>query len=413
MTASTSTPPTTSQTIPVATPATSPGGLIDVPAGLAGVRAADTALGDVRGSEGFYHYRQYSAIDLARTRTLEDVWFLQYEGHLPDSAELLDFRAQIDELRDLPPQLADMLPALATAGSSSAMLPRLRTALSMLASIEGSRPVYGARPEDRRRDAMRVAAVTPTLLAGIYRLRRGESPLAPRPGLSAAAQWLYLLTGQEPESRDPRDVSAIDQYLVCTVDHGFNASTFTARVVTSTGADVASAVCSAIGAFSGPLHGGAPDRALAALDDIGSPDRAEEWVRARVTSGERIMGFGHAVYRTDDPRAALLRGIAQEGGGRLAEFATEVEKTVIRVLAELKPGRSLNTNVEFWAGVVMEQAGLARDLFTPTFTVSRVIGWTANVLEQAQDSKIIRPSARYTGLPAPQPVPELDQVSAA
>lgn len=413
MTASTSTPPTTSQTIPVATPATSPGGLIDVPAGLAGVRAADTALGDVRGSEGFYHYRQYSALDLARTRTLEDVWFLQFEGHLPDSAELVDFRAQIDELRDLPPQLADMLPALATAGSSSAMLPRLRTALSMLASIEGSRPVYGARPEDRRRDAMRVAAVTPTLLAGIYRLRRGESPLAPRPGLSAAAQWLYLLTGQEPESRDPRDVSAIDQYLVCTVDHGFNASTFTARVVTSTGADVASAVCSAIGAFSGPLHGGAPDRALAALDDIGSPDRAEEWVRARVTSGERIMGFGHAVYRTDDPRAALLRGIAQERGGRLAEFATEVEKTVIRVLAELKPGRSLNTNVEFWAGVVMEQAGLARDLFTPTFTVSRVIGWTANVLEQAQDSKIIRPSARYTGLPAPQPVPELDQVSAA
>ena len=409
MTASTSTPPTTSPT----TPATSPGGLIDVPAGLAGVRAADTALGDVRGSEGFYHYRQYSAIDLARTRTLEDVWFLQFEGHLPDSAELVDFRAQIDELRDLPPQLADMLPALATAGSSSAMLPRLRTALSMLASIEGSRPVYGARPEDRRRDAMRVAAVTPTLLAGIYRLRRGESPLAPRPGLSAAAQWLYLLTGQEPESRAPRDVSAIDQYLICTVDHGFNASTFTARVVTSTGADVASAVCSAIGAFSGPLHGGAPDRALAALDDIGSPDRAEEWVRARVTSGERIMGFGHAVYRTDDPRAALLRGIAQERGGRLAEFATEVEKTVVRVLAELKPGRSLNTNVEFWAGVVMEQAGLARDLFTPTFTVSRVIGWTANVLEQAQDSKIIRPSARYTGLPAPQPVPELDQASAA
>lgn len=412
MTASTSTPPITSQTIPVATPATSPGGLIDVPAGLAGVRAADTALGDVRGSEGFYHYRQYSAIDLARTRTLEDVWFLQFEGHLPDSAELVDFRAQIDELRDLPPQLADMLPALATAGSSSAMLPRLRTALSMLASIEGSRPVYGARPEDRRRDAMRVAAVTPTLLAGIYRLRRGESPLAPRPGLSAAAQWLYLLTGQEPESRDPRDVSAIDQYLVCTVDHGFNASTFTARVVTSTGADVASAVCSAIGAFSGPLHGGAPDRALAALDDIGSPDRAEEWVRARVTSGERIMGFGHAVYRTDDPRAALLRGIAQERGGRLAEFATEVEKTVVRVLAELKPGRSLNTNVEFWAGVVMEQAGLARDLFTPTFTVSRVIGWTANVLEQAQDSKIIRPSARYTGPPAPQPVPELEASAA-
>lgn len=377
-------------------------GLIDVPAGLSGVRAADTRLGDVRGREGFYHYRQYSAIDLAMRRSLEDVWFLLIEGHLPSATELDDFRAEIDELRDIPAPLANVLPAIATAGADSALLPRLRTALSLLGSIEGSRPIYGADPATRRRDALRVAAVTPTLLAALHRMRRGERPLPPRPGLSAAGQWLYLLSSTEAA---PEDVAAIDRYLICTVDHGFNASTFTARVVASTGADVPAAVCAAIGAFTGPLHGGAPDLALQALDGIGTPERADAWVRARIESGERIMGFGHAVYRTDDPRATMLRKIAIARGGPLATFAAAVEHTVLDVLAQLKPERELKTNVEFWAGVVMEQAGIGRDLFTPTFAVSRVIGWTANILEQTSDSKIIRPSARYIGPPAPEPLP--------
>lgn len=387
------------------TPARPSSGLIDVPPGLAGVRAADTAIGDVRGAEGFYHYRQYSAIDLALHRSLEDVWHLLFEGHLPTADELAVFRAQIDARRDVPAELAALLPAMATGGPGTGLLPRLRTALSMLGSLEDFQPVYGADPARRRDDAMRVAAITPTLLAALHRLRHGQQPLAPRPGLTAAGQWLYLLTGIEPDDRDPADVEAVDRYLVCTVDHGFNASTFTSRVVTSTGADVVAAVCAGIGAFTGPLHGGAPDRALAALDEIGSPDRADAWVRARVAAGERIMGFGHAVYRTDDPRAAMLRDLACARGGELADFAAQVEQTVLDVLAQIKPGRSLNTNVEYWAGVVMAQAGLAPELFTPTFTVSRVIGWTANVLEQAADPKIIRPSARYVGPPAPQPVP--------
>lgn len=376
--------------------------LIDVPAGLSGVRAADTRLGDVRGREGFYHYRQYSAIDLAMRRTLEDVWFLLIEGHLPSAGELDAFRAEVDALRGIPASLADALPVIATAGEGTALLPRLRTALSLLGSVEGFLPTYGADPATRRRDALRIAAVTPTLLAALHRLRRGKRPLAPRPGLPAAGQWLYLLSGTEAA---PKDVAAIGRYLVCTIDHGFNASTFTARVVASAGADVPAAVCAAIGAFTGPLHGGAPDLALAALDEIATPDRADAWVRARVESGERIMGFGHAVYRTDDPRAALLREIATTRGGPLAEFAATVERTVLDVLAELKPERELKTNVEFWAGVVMAQAGLGPDLFTPTFAVSRVIGWTANILEQTADHKIIRPSARYVGPPAPQPLP--------
>ena len=161
-----------------------------------------------------------------------------------------------------------------------------------------------------------------------------------------------------------------------------------------------------IGALSGPLHGGAPSRALDMLDAIGTPDKTEAWVRDAVETGDRIMGFGHRVYKTDDPRSVLLRAVAQRLGGEKAEFAMEVERTVVEVLAELKPGRELYANVEFYAGVVMDRCGLPREMFTPTFASSRVIGWCANILEQASDNRIIRPSARYVGPPPPQPVPE-------
>jgi citrate synthase len=247
-----------------------------------------------------------------------------------------------------------------------------------------------------------VCAVTPTILAALYRLRQGQEPLEPRADLTAAANWLYLVTGQEP---DAVKASAIEQYLISTIDHGFNASTFTARVVASAGADVVSAVVAAIGAFSGPLHGGAPDRALASLDEIGTPDRIDAWVRARVSAGDRIMGFGHAVYSTEDPRSLMLRDIARGLGGDLVDFATTVEQRIVEVLAELKPGRNLYANVEFYAGVVMELCGLPRAMFTPTFTVSRVVGWSANILEQTAEAKIIRPAARYVGPPPPEPVP--------
>lgn len=174
----------------------------------------------------------------------------------------------------------------------------------------------------------------------------------------------------------------------------------------STGADVA-CVCAAIGAFSGPLHGGAPDRALDALDEIGTPARAPDWVPAKVAGGERIMGFGHAVYRTADPRAGLLRSIAQQFGDDLVDFATDVERLVVDTLAEVKPDRQLYANVEFYAGVVMELCGVPRSMFTPTFACSRVVGWCANIIEQSHDSKIIRPIARSDGPPAPEPIPPM------
>ena len=191
-----------------------------------------------------------------------------------------------------------------------------------------------------------------------------------------------------------------------TIDHGFNASTFTARVITSTGADLAGAVTGGIAALSGPLHGGAPSRALDLLDAIGTPDNARPYLVDAVNRGEKIMGFGHRVYKTDDPRSLFLRGVAERIGAAKVDFAKQVEQTVVDVLAELKPGRNLYANVEFYAGVVMEHCGLPRDLFTPTFASSRVIGWCANILEQAADNRIIRPSARYVGPPPPQPVPD-------
>jgi citrate synthase len=371
-----------------------------VPAGLRGVVVTTTELGDVRGEEGFFHYRQYSAVDLARHRSVEDVWFLLHRGRLPEAAEATAFAAEVAAQRVLPPVLADALPVVAAAGGPP--LAGLRTALSLLGAAEGFQPVYDLDPAARAADALRVCALTPTVLAALHRLRAGLDPLPPREDLDAAANWLWMLTGVEPTDEHAR---ALRRYLVATVDHGFNASTFTGRVVASTGADVVAAVVAALGAFSGPLHGGAPDRALAALEEIGTPDRAADWVRAQLASGGRVMGFGHAVYRTADPRSVLLRETALELGGPTVDLAVEVERRVVETLAELKPGRRLYANVEYYAGVVMSLCGLDPALFTPTFATSRVIGWCANVLEQATDPRIIRPAAHYTGPEAPAPLP--------
>jgi citrate synthase len=382
-----------------------------VPRGLKGVVITDTEIGDVRGEEGFYHYREYSAVDLAASRTLEDVWQLLVDGHLPTTTrERTAFRDEITALRRLPAVVAEVLPAVARAGEP---LDGLRTVLSLAAAAAGLRPTIDLSPEERRADSLLLCALTPTILCALHRLRNGRVPVEPDDELGWAANYLWMLTGRRPS---PAHASALGQYLVSTVDHGFNASTFTARVVASTGADLGACVVAAIGALSGPLHGGAPSRALALLDAIGGPDvldlpdpavRVDEVVRPMIEAGDKIMGFGHAVYRTDDPRSLLLRDLARELGGREAQLGELVEQRVIELLAELKPGRGLRTNVEFYAGIVMDACGVPRSMFTPTFASSRVIGWCANVLEQAADNKIIRPSARYVGPRAPQPVPAL------
>ena len=379
-------------------------GAIEARRGLEGVVVAETEVGDVRGQEGFYHYRQYNAVELAEKVSLEDVWHLLYEGHLPSPAERESFAEEIRSLRDIPPSVKNLLPAIATAGEHFIPLDALRTAYSLFAYALDFKSWLDISKDELRANAMRTSAVMPTLIMALYRLNQGLEPIDPNPDLAYAANYLYMLTGEIP---DPEHARAIEQYLISTTDHGFNSSTFTGRVITSTGADLGSAVVGAIGALSGPLHGGAPSRALDMLDAIGTPDKAEAWIRDSVTKGERIMGFGHRIYKTDDPRSLMLRDVATRLGGDMVDFAKKVEKTVVEVLAELKPGRNLYANVEFYAGVVMDKVGLPRTLFTPTFTSSRVIGWTAHILEQAADNRLIRPSANYAGPPPPVPVPDV------
>ena len=391
-------------TATAAAPSTPPGALV-APPGLAGVIVATTALSDVRGQQGFYHYRQYDAVDLARSCSIEEVWHLLLRGHLPDDAELAAFRATIADAQRLPDHVTTALAALATATPDGiSPMTQLRTALSMLGGALDLTPVWDLSPEERERDAIRVAAQVSVLTAAAYRRSQGLDRLDPRPDLGYTANHLWMVTGTEPA---PEHVRAVERYLCLTVDHGFNASTFTARVVASTGADVAACVVAALGALSGPLHGGAPSRALDSLDAIGSPENARPWADAQLAAGNRIMGFGHAIYRGKDPRSELLRETAEDLGGPLAELAVAAESAIDAALDAARPDRTLRANVEFYAGVVMHECGIPREMFTPTFAVSRAMGWTAHILEQARERKIIRPSARYAGPPPPQPVPPL------
>ena len=250
--------------------------LVEAPRGLEGVVVAETEVGDVRGQEGFYHYRQYDACELAAKRTLEDVWYLLYNGRLPSRDELGDFVAETKELRTLPRAVSKLLPDLAAAGERFVPLDAIRSAYSLLANAADFQSWMDVDQARLRSDAMKTSAVMPTLIMALWRLRQGLEPIDPNPYLPYAANYLYMLTGEVPSHEHAR---AIDQYLILTADHGFNASTFTGRVITSTGADLGAAVVGAIGALSGPLHGGAPSRALDMLDAIGSPDRADAWIR--------------------------------------------------------------------------------------------------------------------------------------
>jgi citrate synthase len=377
-------------------------GPILAPAGLEGVAVAETTIGDVRGEEGFFHYRGYNAAELARECSFEQVWHLLIEGELPNPEQTREFRAESIQLRELPEQVSNLLPAIANI-NPFVPLDALRTAISLVASATGLQPTMDISAEEVRQQAVRMTAVAPVLLMAMYRAHRGLEPVAPDPDLGYAAAYLQMLTGKRP---DPAHSRAVEKYLILTMDHGFNASTFTARVIASTGADLGSALVGAIGALSGPLHGGAPSRALQTLDEIGTADRAYDYLRDKVASGQRLMGFGHRVYKTDDPRSTLLREVALELGGEQADLAQHVEQTALQVLNELKPGRRLYTNVEFYAGVVMNTAGIPRDMFTPTFACSRTVGWTAAICEQAGHNRLIRPSAIYVGAPPPQPLPQ-------
>ncbi|GGB20231.1 citrate synthase [Flexivirga endophytica] len=364
------------------------------PPGLSGVIVADTTIGDVRGEEGFFHYRQYDATALARERSFEEVWHLLIRGTLPNDTELSAWTRLTAEAATIPDDLAYGLLEVMHASAGNEPLVTLRTALSAYGALVGDGPLWDSDEPTKERAAIRDAAVVPWLVATAHQLAQGAGPRAPRPELGHVGNYLWLVTGSEPA---PEHIAALTRYLILTIDHGFNNSTFTARTVASTGADLTACLVAGIGALSGPLHGGAPSRALDALDEIGTADRARQWALDQLASGNRVMGFGHAVYRGPDPRSELLKETAIELGGASAELAVHVEAKVVSVLAEAKPDRVLRANVEYYAGVVMQECGIPREMFTPTFACSRVVGWTAHVLEQSRDRKIIRPLSHYSG----------------
>lgn len=364
-----------------------------IASGLEGVVASETHLSSVDGLAGELIIAGFALEDIAPRATFEEMLFLLWHDRLPTSADLDELRARLAARRALPPIALDVLRAAAARQSDS--MDALRMAASTLSlSLDNSTADEAA---------LVLVAAFPTIVAAYHRLSSGAAPIPPRADLSHAANFLYMLTGTPPTRAGER---ALDTYLNTVVDHGLNASTFAARVIISTGSDMVSAVVGAVGALKGPLHGGAPGPALAMVFEIGTPDNAEPYLRRKLAAGERLMGFGHRVYKVRDPRADVLSAAAEQffiGTNQgteqeaLYRLVKHVEAVALRLLADHKPGRSLQTNVEFYTALVLHGIGLPTTLFTPTFAISRVAGWTAHAFEQQAVGRIIRPQSVYTG----------------
>jgi citrate synthase len=275
----------------------------------------------------------------------------------------------------------------------------VQSALAMLAPVWGLHPTFDISVEQTREDLARAAVMALSFVA--QSMRGTELPMVPQSEVDKASTIVERFMIRWRGEPDPRHVKAVDAYWTSAAEHGMNASTFTARVITSTGADVAAALSGAVGAMSGPLHGGAPARVLGMLEEVERLGDARAWVRAALDRGERIMGFGHRVYRAEDPRARVLRRTAQELGAPRFEAAAALEQAALAELSERRPDRVLATNVEFWAAIVLDFAGVAPHQFTSMFTCARTAGWSAHILEQKRLGRLVRPSARYVG-PGPR-----------
>ena len=351
--------------------------------GLEGVVAAATRLSHVDGERGELIIAGYPVDELAEHATFEETTWLLWHGDLPSPGELDAFRAELAAARALPHPAIALLRECARAGVGP--MDALRIAAGTISLVSTG--------------AVAIVAKFPTIVAAYGRLLGGAEPVPPRADLGHAANFLYMLNG---EVADPERVRGLETYLNTVVDHGLNASTFTARVITSTGSDLVSAVVGALGALKGPLHGGAPGPALDMVFEIGDASRAEEVLRRKIGSGEKLMGFGHRVYKVRDPRADVLARAAERmytrgGDMSLYRLARAVEATALRLLEEYKPGRRLQTNVEFYTALLLHGLGLDATLFTPTFAVSRVSGWIGHALEQQRANRIIRPQSEYIG----------------
>ncbi len=351
--------------------------------GLEGVVAATTRLSHVDGEAGELVIAGFPVGELAAHATFEETTWLLWHGELPTPDELEAFRAQLAARRALPPAALALLRECARARIDSMDALRIALGTVSLTSTE----------------ATTIVAVAPTIVATFARLLAGEAPIEPRADLGHAANYLYMLSGTVP---DAERVRGLETYLNTVIDHGLNASTFTCRVIISTGSDLVSAVVGAVGALKGPLHGGAPGPALEMVFEIADASRAEAVLRQKIEAGERFMGFGHRVYKVRDPRADVLAVAAERlftraGDMRLYRLARAVETTAVRLLEEYKPGRRLQTNVEFYTALLLHGLGLDVPLFTPTFAISRVSGWIAHAFEQRAANKLIRPRSAYVG----------------
>ena len=354
-----------------------------VSSGLEDVVAATTRLSHVDGEAGELIIAGFPVGELAAHATFEQTTWLLWHGDLPTSVELASFRADLAAHRNLPPATLPLLRECARAKLD--YMDALRMGLDTVSLVSS--------------EAVAIVALAPTIVAAFARLSAGKEPIEPRADLGHAANYLYMLSGEVP---DAERVRGLETYLNTVIDHGLNASTFTCRVITSTGSDLVSAVVGAIGALKGPLHGGAPGPALETVFEIGDASRAEQVLRGKIEAGERLMGFGHRVYKVRDPRADVLAAAAERlftraGDMRLYKLARAVETTAIRLLEEYKPGRRLQTNVEFYTALLLHGLGLDVPLFTPTFAISRVSGWIAHAFEQRAANRLIRPKSQYVG----------------
>src|SRR5512136_1566614 len=364
--------------------------------GLEGVVVTESRLSRVDGLKGELIIAGYDVEELAGRISYEEMCHLLWKGRLPNQAELRTLQTQFVQNRLLPYQVLSLIDAIANKIGMEPM-GALRTAVSALA-VDAIDP-DDRSPEAEYQRAVHITAALPTIVAAYHRIRQGLYPVAPRNDLAHAANFLWMLTGEEP---DPVSTHALDTYLVCVADHGMNASTFTSRIIVSTRSDLYSAVTAAVGSLKGLLHGGAPSSVLEMFDAVGSVTNAEAWVRNELVAGRRLMGIGHRVYKVRDPRAKVLaemseRVAAQTGNRATYDLARELERVAVNVLAEVKPGRRLYANVEFYTATLLDLLGIPGDLFTGVFAIGRCAGWTAHAMEQLADNRLIRPADNYVG----------------
>ncbi|HEY3332077.1 MAG TPA: citrate/2-methylcitrate synthase [Capsulimonadaceae bacterium] len=362
--------------------------------GLEGITAAATEIAEVDGARGKLTLRGYDVSELSGRITFEEVAYLLWHGHLPNSAQLAELQAEISAARELPAPVLEALRVLSTHASGMHIL---RMGVAML-SVGDANVDSLDIPENRKR-AARLQTQIASVVAHSYRLGQGLEIVHPKPEHGLAAGFLYMLEGVEPEQAR---IDGLNAYLVAVSEHGLNASTFAGRVTVATDSDMVSALTAAVSALKGPKHGGVPGPVLKMLEAIGTPANADQYIRNQMASGKRIMGFGHRIYKVRDPRAALLGDAAEKmsaltGDRSLLDLTQAVEETTVRVLGELKPGRDLYANVELYAALILHAVGVPSELFTPVFAIGRTAGWTAHIIEQIEENRLIRPQSVYVG----------------